>query len=502
MDRIRVDEISRIITSKIANYGNASELQETGTVVTVGDGISRIYGLDGVMSGELVEFASGVRGVVLNLEEDNVGVAILGSSQKVQEGDSVKRLREINSVPVGKGLLGRVVNAMGEPIDGAGPLTSVTQGVVEVKAPGIVQRKPVTQPLQTGIKCIDTMTPIGKGQRELIIGDRQTGKTAIAIDTILNQKGKDVICVYVAIGQKASTVANIIERLRANGALDYSIVVAATALDPAPMQFLAPYAGCRIAEFFRDSGQDVVIVYDDLTKQAAAYRELSLLLRRPPGREAYPGDIFYLHSRLLERACKLNEENGGGSITAFPIIETQAGDISAYVPTNVISITDGQIFLESDLFFAGIRPAMNVGLSVSRVGGAAQITGMKAVAGKLRLELAQFNELKAFAQFGSDLDEATQKTLRRGQVLVEVLKQAQYEPMDVALQVLIIYVATNGYLDKTDNSKIRQWEMSFYKRLAKQHEPLLAKIRDGVKFKDIEAEVKKIIETHQAEFVA
>lgn len=502
MQKIRVEEVTRIISDKIKHFGDKLELEETGSVITVGDGIARVYGLEGAMAGELIEFSSGVKGVVLNLEEDNVGVCVLGSCIEIQEGDTVKRLKEINAVPVGNGLLGRVVDALGLPIDGLGEVNSVEKMAVEVKAPGIISRKPVNEPLQTGIKCIDTMTPIGRGQRELIIGDRQTGKTAIAVDTIINQKGNGVICIYVAIGQKASTVAQIVNRLQGAGAMEYCIVVAATALDPAPMQFLAPYSGCRMAEYFRDIGKSVCIVYDDLSKQAAAYRELSLLLRRPPGREAFPGDIFYLHSRLLERACKLNEKLGGGSITAFPIIETQAGDISAYIPTNVISITDGQIFLESDLFFAGIRPAMNVGLSVSRVGGAAQLPAMKGVAGKLRLELAQYNELKAFAQFGSDLDEATQKTLLRGSILVEVLKQAQYQPLDVALQVASIYAATNGYLDGLEKSKIQRWEKDFHRFLQKKYGEVLEKIRTGAKLKDIEAVLKQAVQEHGKEFSA
>ncbi len=502
MEKIRVEEVTRIISEKIKNYGKKAELEEVGSVLTVGDGIVRVYGMENVRSGELVEFASGERGVVLNLEEDNVGICVLGSCKNIEEGHTVKRLNKINSVPVGEGLLGRVVNAQGIPIDGKGPISGTTTEIVERKAPDIIARKPVQQPLQTGIKCIDMMTPIGKGQRELIIGDRQTGKTAIAIDTILNQKGNNVICIYVAIGQKASTVAQILNRLQHAGAMEYSIIVSATALDPAPEQFLAPYAGCRMAEYFRDNGRDVCIIYDDLSKQAAAYRELSLLLRRPPGREAYPGDIFYLHSRLLERACKLNDELGGGSITAFPIIETQAGDISAYIPTNVISITDGQIFLESDLFFAGIRPAMNVGLSVSRVGGAAQIPTMKAVAGRLRLELAQYNELKAFAQFGSDLDEATQKTLRRGAILVEVLKQFQYEPLDVALQVATIYAATNGYLDDVKLQDIRSWEKEYHSYLEKNCASVLDKIRNLAKLPDVEADLKKAIQAHKKEFMS
>lgn len=493
MEKIRVEEVSRIISERIKNYGIKAELEEVGSVLTVGDGIARVYGLENVMAGELVEFSSGEKGVVLNLEEDNVGVAILGSSASIKEGESVKRLKEINSVPVGEGLLGRTVDALGNPIDGKGEIKAAERGQIEVKAPGIIARKSVHEPMQTGLKCIDAMTPIGRGQRELIIGDRQTGKTAIAIDTILNQKDTGVLCVYVAIGQKASTVAQIVNRLEKEGAMAYTVVVNATAMDPAPMQFLAPYAGCRIAEYFRDKGQHVCIIYDDLTKQAAAYRELSLLLRRPPGREAFPGDVFYVHSRLLERACKLSDELGGGSITAFPIIETQAGDISAYIPTNVISITDGQIFLESDLFFSGIKPAMNAGLSVSRVGGAAQIAAMKGVAGTVRLELAQYNELKAFAQFGSDLDEATKKTLRRGQVLVEVLKQPQYTPYDVGMQVMVLYAATRGYLDDMDLAKLATWEEKFCEHLRHDQSALIKKIREGAKLKDIEESVVSVI---------
>lgn len=496
MEKIRADEVTKILADHIKNYDDPVAVAETGVVLSVGDGIARIYGLDKAMSGELVEFASGEKGVVLNLEEDNVGVAVLGSCTRIQEGDQVKRLGEINAVPVGEGLLGRVVDALGNPIDGKGPVEASSRESVEIKAPGIIARKSVHEPLQTGIKCIDSMTPIGRGQRELIIGDRQTGKTAIAIDTILNQKGKDVFCVYVAIGQKASTIAQLVNKLEREGAMEYTIVLNATALDPAPMQFLAPYSGCRMAEFFRDTGRHVCIVYDDLSKQAAAYRELSLLLRRPPGREAFPGDVFYVHSRLLERSCKLNDELGSGSITALPIIETQAGDISAYIPTNVISITDGQIFLESDLFFSGIRPAMNAGQSVSRVGGAAQLPCMKAVAGTLRLELAQYNELKAFAQFGSDLDEATRKTLRRGEVLVEVLKQPQYSPLDVSLQVVSIYAATKGYLDDLPTSQIKEWEKQLGGIMATKYTETLDKVRSGAKLKDVEPKIKEAIEAH------
>jgi F-type H+/Na+-transporting ATPase subunit alpha len=500
MESLRMDEVSRIITDRIKNFDQPVALQETGTVLTVGDGIARIYGLDNVMAGELVEFTGGIRGVVLNLEEDNVGVAIFGSSHMIHEGQTVKRTNEINSVPVGEGLVGRVVDALGQPIDGQGALENVENGLVEVKAPGIIARKSVHEPLQTGLKAIDAMTPIGRGQRELIIGDRQTGKTAICVDTILNQKGTGVICVYVAIGQKASTVAQVVGRLKREGAMDYTIVVTATATDPAPMQFLAPYSGCRMAEFFRDSGRHVVIFYDDLTKQAAAYRELSLLLRRPPGREAYPGDVFYVHSRLLERSCKLNDELGSGSITAFPVIETQAGDISAYIPTNVISITDGQIFLESDLFFSGVRPAVNAGLSVSRVGGSAQVPAMKAVAGKLRLELAMYRELAAFAQFGSDLDDTTKKTLARGARLVELLKQDQYEPRHIGVQVAGIYAGTRDYLDQVEPSRIKEWEKGLASYMLANAADLLAKIENRSKLEAVEPELKKTLDAYNKGF--
>ncbi|MBF5045909.1 F0F1 ATP synthase subunit alpha [Aggregicoccus sp. 17bor-14] len=440
---IRADEISRIIREQIKDYGKKVTVAETGTVLSVGDGIARVYGLEGSQAGELVEFPNGVKGLVLNLEEDNVGVAIMGAFQDIREGDTVKRTGQIASVPVGKGLLGRVVNALGEPVDGKGPIQATETRRLEVKAPGIVKRKSVHEPLQTGIKALDALVPIGRGQRELIIGDRQTGKTAVALDAIINQKGKGVYCVYVAIGQKQSTVAQVVEKLTRYGAMEYTIVVAANASDPAPMQFFAPYAGVTMGEYFRDNKMHGLIVYDDLSKQAVAYRQLSLLLRRPPGREAYPGDVFYIHSRLLERAAKLSDEEGAGSLTALPIIETQAGDVSAYIPTNVISITDGQIFLETDLFFSGVRPAINVGLSVSRVGSAAQIKAMKQVAGSMKLELAQYRELAAFAQFGSDLDKATQETLARGARLVELLKQGQYAPLSVERQVMQIYAATN-----------------------------------------------------------
>lgn len=502
MEKIRIEEVSGIISDRIKGFGARAELKETGTVLAVGDGIARVYGLDDAMSGELVEFASGTKGVILNLEEDNVGIAIFGDQKGIKEGDSVKRTKEINAVPVGEGLLGRVVDALGNPIDGLGAIKGVKRETVEVKAPGIISRKGVHEPLQTGMKTIDAMTPVGRGQRELIIGDRQTGKTAIAIDTIINQKKTGVICIYVAVGQKASTVAQVVDKLKRHGAMEYTIVVAATALDPAPMQFLAPYTGSRMGEYFRDLGKHVVIFFDDLSKQAAAYRELSLLLRRPPGREAYPGDVFYVHSRLLERACKLNDELKAGSMTAFPIIETQAGDISAYIPTNVISITDGQIFLESDLFFSGIRPAMNAGLSVSRVGGNAQIPCMKSVAGNLRLELAQYRELAAFSQFGSDLDASTQRTLSRGARLVEVLKQGQYEPLDESLQVAIIFAAVRGFLDKYEVSAVAAWEKGLFSYLTSKHNDLLAKIRNRASLKEVDSDLKKAIEEYDRGFKA
>ncbi|MBZ4398553.1 F0F1 ATP synthase subunit alpha [Myxococcus sp. MISCRS1] len=449
---IRADEISRIIREQIKDYGKKVTVAETGTVLSVGDGIARIYGLEGVLAGELVEFTNGVKGLVLNLEEDNVGVAIMGDFQTIREGDTVKRTQQIASVPVGKGLLGRVVDPLGQPLDGKGPIEGTETRRLEVKAPGIVKRKSVHEPLQTGIKALDALVPVGRGQRELIIGDRQTGKTAVAIDTIINQKGLNVYCIYVAIGQKQSTVAQVVEKLNRFGAMEFTTVVAANASDPAPMQFFAPYAGVAMGEYFRDNKMHALIIYDDLSKQAVAYRQLSLLLRRPPGREAYPGDVFYVHSRLLERAAKLSDEEGAGSLTALPIIETQAGDVSAYIPTNVISITDGQIFLETDLFFSGVRPAINVGLSVSRVGSAAQIKAMKQVAGTMKLDLAQYRELAAFAQFGSDLDKATQETLARGARMVELLKQGQYEPLSVERQVMQIYAATNR-----DDPKKRGW---------------------------------------------
>jgi F-type H+-transporting ATPase subunit alpha len=440
---IRADEISRILKEQIRGYGQKVEVAETGSILSVGDGIARVYGLAGAMAGELLEFPGGVRGLVLNLEEDSVGVALMGETGNIKEGDTVKRTGRIADVPVGPEVVGRVLDALGAPIDGRGPVAAKETRKIEIKAPGIVARKPVHEPLQTGIKAIDAMIPIGRGQRELIIGDRQTGKTALVIDTIINQKGQNEICVYVAIGQKQSTVARTVDKLRSYGAMDYTIVVTASASDPAPLQYLAPYTGVTMGEYFRDSKQHALIIYDDLSKHAVAYRQLSLLLRRPPGREAFPGDVFYLHSRLLERAAKLSDARGGGSLTALPIIETQAGDNSAYIPTNVISITDGQIYLETDLFFSGVRPAINAGLSVSRVGGAAQIRAMRQVGGSLRLELAQYRELAAFSQFGSDLDKATQETLARGERLVEVLKQPQYQPLPIEQQVLQIYAAVS-----------------------------------------------------------
>jgi F-type H+-transporting ATPase subunit alpha len=476
---LRAEEISEIIRKQIEGYGKDIEVAETGTIISVGDGIARIHGLAKAMSGELLEFPGGVSGMVLNLEEGNVGAAILGEDNlNIKEGAIVKRTGRIIEVPVGDALIGRVVNALGQPIDGNGPIETSEFRKVEVKAPGIVSRKSVHQPLQTGLKAIDAMVPIGRGQRELIIGDRQTGKTAIAIDTIISQKGGDVICIYVAIGQKRSTVAQVVSKLREHGAMDYTIVVSASASEPAPLQFISPYAGVTMGEFFRDSGRHALIIYDDLSKQAVAYRQLSLLLRRPPGREAYPGDVFYLHSRLLERAAKLSDECGAGSLTALPIIETQAGDVSAYIPTNVISITDGQIYLESDLFYSGVRPAINVGLSVSRVGGAAQIKAMKQVAGTLRLSLAQYREMAAFAQFGSDLDKATQMQLARGERLVEMLKQPQYRPIPTEKMVLIIFCANNGYVDDYPVSALSRYETELYTFFDIRKADILREIRE------------------------
>jgi len=484
---IRAAEISAILKDQIANFGTEAEVAEVGQVLSVGDGIARVHGLDNVQAGEMVEFPGAIKGMALNLEEDNVGVVIFGDDRGIKEGDTVKRTGTIVDVPVGKGLLGRVVDGLGNPIDGKGPITDATRGRVEVKAPGIIPRKSVHEPMQTGLKAIDSLIPIGRGQRELIIGDRQTGKTAVIIDTILNQKSSNaaasndsekLFCIYVAVGQKRSTVAQLVKTLEDNGAMEYSVVVAATASDPAPMQFLAPYTGATIGEFFRDNSQHAVIFYDDLTKQAVAYRQMSLLLRRPPGREAYPGDVFYLHSRLLERACKLGDAAGNGSLTALPVIETQAGDVSAYIPTNVISITDGQIFLESELFYKGIRPAVNVGLSVSRVGSAAQIKAMKQVAGSIKLELAQYREMAAFAQFASDLDPATQRLLARGARLTELLKQPQYSPLTVEEQVAVIYAGVKGYLDKVDTKDVTRYEHALLGELRSKGADILATIRD------------------------
>jgi F-type H+-transporting ATPase subunit alpha len=456
--KIKPEEISQVIKSEIEAFEKAVKVEEIGTVISVGDGIARVYGVEKVMYGELLEFPGDVFGLAMNLEENSVGVVLLGEDTAIKEGDEVRRTNRIMEVPVGDAMVGRVVNSLGQPIDGKGPIETEHHMPIERLAPGVIDRQPVNQPLQTGIKAIDGMIPIGRGQRELIIGDRQTGKTAIAIDTIINQKGGDVICIYVAIGQKTSTVAQIVKTLEDYGAMEYSVVVAANASDPAPLQYIAPYAGCTIGEYFRDDGRHALIIYDDLTKQAAAYRELSLLLRRPPGREAYPGDVFYLHSRLLERASKLNDSKGGGSLTALPIIETQAGDVSAYIPTNVISITDGQIFLESSLFYSGIKPAINVGISVSRVGGNAQVKGMKKVAGRLRLDLAQYREMAAFAQFGSELDAATQAQLARGERMVEALKQDQYQPLAVERQIVTIYAGTKGFFDTVPVAQLKQFE--------------------------------------------
>ena len=474
--QLRAAEISEIIKQQIEGYDRQVEQRETGTVLSAGDGIARIHGLDRIASGELLQFPGDLYGLALNLEEDNVGAAVFGEVQSIKEGDEVRRTGRIAEVPVGDGMLGRVVNALGQPIDGKGQIDTNDARRIEVKAPGIVLRQPVTEPLQTGIKAIDSMIPIGRGQRELIIGDRQTGKTALIIDTIINQRGGDVACIYVAIGQKQSTVAQVVERLARAGAMDYTTIVVAAASDAAPLQFIAPYSGTAVGEYFRDNGRHALVVYDDLSKHAVAYRQLSLLLRRPPGREAFPGDVFYLHSRLLERAAKMSDAQGGGSLTALPVIETQAGDVSAYVPTNVISITDGQIFLESDLFFSGVRPAVNVGISVSRVGGNAQIKAMKQVAGSLRLDLAQYREMAAFAQFGSDLDAATQKMLARGTRLVEVLKQGQYEPLPVERQIVIIYAGTNGHLDDVPESAIPRYESELARYIETTHADVYADI--------------------------
>jgi F-type H+-transporting ATPase subunit alpha len=500
---IRADEISRIIRTQIEQYDQKVAVQETGTVLQVGDGIARVYGLQSAMSGELLSFPHGVSGIVLNLEEDNVGCALLGSDTLIKEGDLVKRTGRIAEVPVGEAMAGRVVNALGQPVDGKGPIETKERRRIEIKAPGIVRRMPVREPLQTGLKAIDSMIPIGRGQRELIIGDRQTGKTALAVDTIINQKGQNVFCIYVAVGQKQSTVAQVVERLRSSGAMEYSTVVVAGASESAPLQFIAPYAGCTMGETHRDNGRHALLVYDDLSKHAQAYRQLSLLLRRPPGREAYPGDVFYLHSRLLERAAKLRSDLGGGSLTALPIIETQAGDVSAYIPTNVISITDGQIYLEGDLFYSGVRPAVNVGISVSRVGGNAQIKAMKQVAGKLRLELAQYRELQAFAQFGSDLDKATQRQLQRGERMVEILKQGQFVPMPVERQVLIIFAGTNGFLDDLPVASLHRYEKELFGWIDAHRVQILSDIRTRQEItKDLDAAIRAALEEFAKSFAA
>ncbi len=498
---IKADDISRIIREQIGGLQSTVDVAEVGTVMSIGDGIARLQGVERAMAGEMIEFPHGVFGIALNLEEDSVGTVLLGDYKLIREGDQVRRTGRIISVPVGDELLGRVVNALGQPVDGKGPIQATQVAPIERMAPGVVDRQPVREPLQTGIKAIDGMVPIGRGQRELLIGDRQTGKTAVAVDAILNQKDTGVICIYVAIGQKQSTIAQVVRTLEENDALRYTIVVAAGASDPAPMLYISPYSGCTMGEFFRDSGRHALIIYDDLSKHAMAYREISLLLRRPPGREAYPGDVFYLHSRLLERAAKLNDSKGGGSLTALPIIETQAGDLSAYIPTNVISITDGQIFLESDLFHQGVRPAINVGNSVSRVGGAAQIKAMRKVAGSLRLDLAQYRALAAFAQFGSDLDKATQQQLHRGVRLVEVLKQPQYNPLSVAKQVAILYVATRGLLDKVELADIGDWERGFYTHLESHRPGILAGITEQKDIsKEIEAELIDATEEYSKDF--
>ncbi len=508
---IRAAEISAILKQQIANFGSEADVAEVGQVLAVGDGVARVHGLDRVQAGEMVEFPGGIKGMALNLENDNVGVVIFGDDRSIKEGDTVKRTGAIVDVPVGKGLLGRVVDALGNPIDGKGPIKAAERKRVDVKAPGIIPRKSVSEPVQTGLKAIDSLVPVGRGQRELIIGDRQTGKTAVAIDTFINQKfinaGGDekrkLYCVYVAIGQKRSTVAQIVKTLEDNGAMEYSIVVAATASEPAPLQFLAPYTGCTMGEYFRDNGMHAVIVYDDLSKQAVAYRQMSLLLRRPPGREAYPGDVFYLHSRLLERAAKLNDANGGGSLTALPIIETQAGDVSAYIPTNVISITDGQIFLETELFYRGIRPAINVGLSVSRVGSAAQIKAMKQVAGRIKLELAQYREMAAFAQFASDLDASTQRLLARGARLTELLKQPQFTPYPIEEQVVAIFAGVRGYLDKVAIGDITRFEKQMLSEVKSRAPDILAEIRDKRELTaGVEDKLKKFLEDFVQKFAA
>ena len=498
---LRADEISSLIQKQIEGFEEGIELKETGRVISVGDGIARIYGLGNAMAGELLEFPGGLSGMVLNLEEDNVGAVLLGRDDNIKEGDEVKRTGRIMQVPIGPEMVGRVVDGLGQPIDGKGAIKTDKFGPIERVAPGVIDRKSVHEPMQTGIKAIDGMIPVGRGQRELIIGDRQTGKTAVAIDAIINQKGQNMFCIYVAVGQKRSTVARVVKTLEEHGAMKYTIVVSASASDPAPMQFIAPYAGCAMGEYFRDNGQHCLIVYDDLSKQAAAYRQLSLLLRRPPGREAYPGDVFFLHSRLLERSAKVSDELGAGSMTALPIIETQAGDVSAYIPTNVISITDGQIFLETDLFYSGVRPAINVGLSVSRVGGSAQIKGMKQVAGQLRLDLAQYREMAAFAQFGSDLDAATQAQLHRGERLVELLKQGQYKPLTVVQQIVSIFSGVRGLVDDVPVASIQKFESGLISFMEEKHQALMNKIAEAKKLDDeSESQLKSAIEEFKGLF--
>ena len=503
MAQIKADEITQLIREQISNYETKIAVDEVGTVITLGDGIARVYGLDKVMAGELLEFPHGIAGLAMNLDEDQVGVVLLGEYTEIKEGDEVKRTGRIMSVPVGDAMIGRVVNSLGEPIDDKGPIATTQFIALERIAPGVIDRQPVREPMATGIKAIDSMIPIGRGQRELIIGDRQTGKTAIALDTIINSKGNDLICIYNAIGQKRSSIAQVVKILEDAGAMEYTIVVAASASEPAPMQYISPYAACAMGEYFRDTKRHALVIYDDLSKHAASYREISLLLRRPPGREAYPGDVFYLHSRLLERAAKLSNENGGGSLTALPVIETQAGDVSAYIPTNVISITDGQIFLETDLFNSGVRPAVNVGISVSRVGGSAQIKAMRQVAGSLKLDLAQYRELAAFAQFGSDLDKATQNQLNRGQRLVEILKQKQFSPLPFSKQILIIFAGTNGFLDDLPVDQVRDFELELYKYVDTANPKLLATIMEKKTLDDaLKADMNAVIKAAKEQFVA
>ena len=503
MAQIKADEITKLIREQIENYESKVTVDEVGTIISLGDGIARVYGLDKVMAGELLDFGHGIAGIAMNLEEDQVGAVLMGEYTEVKEGDEVKRTGKIMAVPTGEGLIGRVVNALGQPIDDKGPITAKQYIPVERIAPGVIDRQPVREPMATGIKAIDSMIPIGRGQRELIIGDRQTGKTAVANDTIINNKGNNLICIYCAIGQKRSSIAQVVQKLQDYGAMDYTIVVAASASEPAPMLYLAPYAACAMGEYFRDNGKHALVIFDDLSKHAASYREISLLLRRPPGREAYPGDVFYLHSRLLERAAKMSDKKGGGSLTALPVIETQANDVSAYIPTNVISITDGQIFLETDLFNSGIRPAVNVGISVSRVGGSAQIKAMRQVAGSLKLDLAQYRELAAFAQFGSDLDKATQNQLNRGSRLVEVLKQDQYQPLPFSKQILIIYAGTNGFLDDLPVSDIRDFEKELYKYVDNMNPKLLQAIMDKKTIDDaLKADIQKTLTDFKQNFLS